>query len=79
MGDTAMHVCARKGSADHHKFAWRLLERFGSGVLTAKNLSDQTPVGLAEDIMTGNLAKLGEANNVTFDPNQQYKERWCSI
>jgi len=77
MGDTAMHVCARKGSADHHKFAWRLLERFGSGVLTAKNLSDQTPVGLAEDIMTGNLAKLGEANNVTFDPNQQYKSNFA--
>ena len=74
-----MHVCARKGSGDHHKFAWRLLERFGSGQLTVKNLNDQTPVGLAEDIMAGNIAKLGEANNHTFDPNQQYKAIWCLI
>ena len=37
---------------------------------------DQTPVGLAEDIMEGNLAKLGEANNYSHDPNKKYKSNF---
>ena len=50
--------------------------KYGSEILQAKNLMDQTPVRLAEDIMEGNLAKLGEANNHPHDPNKQYKSNF---
>ena len=69
-----MHICAKKGSADHHKLAWKLLERNGNDLLRAENLEGQTPVRLAEDIATN--AIKGAANNFSHLANQEYKSQF---